>query len=336
VKERSVDDIRERRFAADPSGARLNLEADIAAYVDRPNSLLFMDDGIVRFEGTNVVVHTREHGEGYREHMGPLSVTFSSSGRRVCMVDGRRMAVDEDSYLLSNLGQYVAGTPEVDPQGESFLIGFWPGFAEDVLRTIVTPADRLLDNIKLARFQPVEFFPQLYRHDEIVTPVLEELRCAVHSGEMTHGWLEEWNHRLLHRLLFAHRVVVKDIETLPAVKAATRAEYYQRLNRARDFMESHLDAPLDLRRISAEAFLSPHHFLRLFKQVFKETPHQYLTRRRIERAQRLLLRTEMPVTDVCFAVGFESLGSFSWLFKKRTGLSPEQYRKANAVSRYLR
>ena len=101
-------------------------------------------------------------------------------------------------------------------------------------------------------------------------------------------------------------------------------------------MESQLEAPLDLKQISGEAWLSPHHFLRLFKQVYKETPHQYLTRRRIERARRLLLQTEMPVTDICYAVGFESLGSFSWLFRKRVGLSPDQYRKENRVPRISR
>jgi len=336
VKERSIADIRLRTFPDDSSDARMDLGSEIAAYVDRPTSHLFLEEGIVRFEGTNVVVHSRTGGEAYREHIGPLSVTFAAGGRRVCMVDGRRMAVDEDSYLVSNLGQHVSGTPDYDANAESFLIGFWPGFAEDILRTLVTPEDRLLDNVKLTRFQPVEFFPQLYRHDEYVSPVLEQLRCAIYCGGITRGWLEEWNHLLLQRLLKVHRKITKDIEDLPGARPSTRAEYFLRLSRARDFMESHLESLLDLKQISAEAWLSPHHFLRLFKQVYKETPHQYLTRRRIERAQRLLLRTDMPVTDVCFAVGFESVGSFSWLFRKRVGLSPDQYRKESRPPRFLR
>ena len=333
LKDHVIDDLRERRFAREASDARVSLDADIAAYIDKPNSLLFMEDGIVRFEGTNVVVHTRENGEAYREHLGPLSVTFAAGGRRVCLVDGRRMAVDDDSYLISNLGQQVSGTPECDPNSETFLVGFWPGFAEEILRSLVTTADCLLDNVKFGCLQPVEFFPQIYPHDELVSPILDQLRCAIHLGGITRGWLEEWNHRLLERMLQAHRQVVQDIATLPGVRASTRAEYYQRLNRARDFMEAHLDSALDLRQISAEAWLSPHHFLRLFKQVYKETPHQYLTRRRIERAQRLLLQSDQPVTDVCYAVGFESLGSFSWLFRKRVGLSPEQYRKESRPPR---
>jgi AraC family transcriptional regulator len=336
LQDRTTEQLRERRFPLSASDARVNLAADIAAYVDRPKSLLFLEDGIVRFEGTNVVVHTRVNGDAYREHLGPLSVSFTTGGRQVCLVDGRRMALDENSYLVTNLGQYVCGTSEFDSEAETFLIGFWPGFAEDILHSLVTPSDRLLDDVKLARFQPVEFFPKLYEHDEVVSPVLRQLQCAIHCGGITSGWLEEWNHLLLHRLLQVHRRISTDIDALPGVRASTRSEYYLRLSRARDFMEAHLDSALDLKQISAEAWLSPHHFLRLFKQVHKETPHQYLTRRRIGRAQRLLLRTDWPVTDICYAVGFESLGSFSWLFRRRVGLSPEQYRKEHRIPRFSR
>ena len=216
----STELTREQQFSRDSSSAWAGLDTEIAAYVDRPRSLLFMEDGIVRFENTNVVVHARAEGEASREHMGPLSITFARGGRRVCRVDGRRMALDDDSYLVTNLGQSVSGTPERDSNSEMFLVGFWPGFAEEILRSCSTPADRLLDDAKLARFQPVEFFPQLYRNDELVSPVLQQLECAIHCGGMTRGWLEECNHLLLQRLLLVHRRIGRDIEALPAIKAS--------------------------------------------------------------------------------------------------------------------
>ena len=76
------------------------------------------------------------------------------------------------------------------------------------------------------------------------------------------------------------------------------------------------------------ACMSVHHFLRLFKAAFGETPHQYLTGRRIERAQQLLADTSMPVGAVCRAIGFLSPGSFSRLFRRHIGVSPEAYRNA--------
>ncbi len=103
-------------------------------------------------------------------------------------------------------------------------------------------------------------------------------------------------------------------------------DIYRRLCRARAFMDACYDLPLDLEQISREACFSRYHFIRLFRRAFDQTPHQYLTRRRIERAKELLASSRLTVTDVCFEVGFQSLGSFSSLFHKYVGHAPVAYR----------
>jgi AraC family transcriptional regulator len=233
---------------------------------------------------------------------------------------------------VHNLGQQIGNVIESATEVDSIVLGFWPGFAEEVLRTLTTPADKLLDNPKTTFFQPVQFFNQLYPHDQILSPTLFRIRAALDNNTITHGWLEEQNHLLLEGLLHVHRNVRREIEEIPAIRASTRTEIYQRLHNARDFMEASLDRPISIAQIAAAAWFSPHHFLRLFKQVFGETPHQYLIRRRLDRAKRLLTQTEMPITDICFAVGFESLGSFSWLFRQRVGQSPEQFRNLHRIT----
>ena len=104
------------------------------------------------------------------------------------------------------------------------------------------------------------------------------------------------------------------------------SDIHQRLCRARSFIDECYDLPLDLREISKQACLSRYHFLRLFRDAFETTPHQYLIHRRIEKAKELLLSGRLSVTDVCFEVGFESLGSFSTLFRRRVGDAPVSYR----------
>src|SRR5262245_37809331 len=104
------------------------------------------------------------------------------------------------------------------------------------------------------------------------------------------------------------------------------ADTYRRLMRAREFIDECYHQPLDLELISGEACLSRYHFLRLFRGAFNKTPHQYLTQRRIEKAKELLSSSRLTVTDVCFEVGFESLGSFSSLFHKHVGRPPITYR----------
>lgn len=85
--------------------------------------------------------------------------------------------------------------------------------------------------------------------------------------------------------------------------------------------------PVYLPDVAAHANLSPYHFLRVYKRTFRETPHEFLTRLRIERAKALLARGSHNVTEACFEVGFSSLGSFSTLFNQRVGLPPSEYRR---------
>jgi AraC-like DNA-binding protein len=77
-----------------------------------------------------------------------------------------------------------------------------------------------------------------------------------------------------------------------------------------------------------EACLSPFHYHRMFARAFGETPHDFLTRVRIDRAKQLLAQEHLPVTEVCLSVGYESLGSFSGLFRSLVGCSPSEYRRA--------
>ena len=106
---------------------------------------------------------------------------------------------------------------------------------------------------------------------------------------------------------------------------ALSTELYERLVNAKVYIDENFQEPIDLNRISQQAFLSRFHFHRLFTRVYRRTPHQYLTRKRIEKA-RSLLEKNKPVSEVCNEVGFESVGSFSVLFKKEIGFAPQYYR----------
>jgi len=103
----------------------------------------------------------------------------------------------------------------------------------------------------------------------------------------------------------------------------------RRLLRARDAMDRAYAEPLDVRAVAAVAHISPAHFSRCFRSVFGETPHRYLQRRRVERSMFLLRETDRTVTDVCFAVGFTSLGTFSRTFRGIVGETPRAYRRGH-------
>ena len=98
------------------------------------------------------------------------------------------------------------------------------------------------------------------------------------------------------------------------------------LRRARDHMDAHFTEPLTLAGVAAVAGYSPFHFARAFAAAFGTSPMAYLATRRVERAKTLLRTANLTVTEVCHAVGFTSLGTFSARFRAIVGVTPTAYR----------
>jgi AraC-like DNA-binding protein len=103
-------------------------------------------------------------------------------------------------------------------------------------------------------------------------------------------------------------------------------DVYQKIVSAKIFIDENFDQPLDLNIISRHSCISRFHFHRLFTRIYRKTPHRYLTQKRIDNAKQLLAGNELSVSEICNNVGFESIGSFSILFKKEIGFAPQYYR----------
>lgn len=99
---------------------------------------------------------------------------------------------------------------------------------------------------------------------------------------------------------------------------------YRRIVKAKLFIDEHFVENIDLNNIADEACFSKFHFIRLFTDIYKKTPYQYLSSIRIEKAGQLLARG-LNVAAVCYAVGFDSVSSFTGLFKRITGQTPAAY-----------
>jgi AraC-like DNA-binding protein len=107
------------------------------------------------------------------------------------------------------------------------------------------------------------------------------------------------------------------------------------LRHIRDFIDRHYAKPLTVDRLAGRCALSPYHFIRAFRAAFGVTPHQYLRARRLDRAKELLVTTPLPVTEICDQIGFQSLGSFSSLFRRITGETPAEYRDKRRKNVYI-
>ena len=103
-----------------------------------------------------------------------------------------------------------------------------------------------------------------------------------------------------------------------AIELYPKVYLYRRIVQSKLFMDNNFADNINLDNIADEALFSKFHFIRLFKQTYNKTPHQYLTAVRIEKAKQLLL-IKKSISEVCFSVGFDSISSFTGLFKKCDG-----------------
>jgi len=264
----------------------------------------------------------RYHWEG----ASALSIKTFLHGQALYDVGSGRYAVREDQYLILNQGQTYALTIDAPQALDSFCVFFAPGFAEQVQHSLTAGTRQLLDDPD--KVPPsLHFFERTYTRGPLMGPALRHLRLTLAHRREDYGWLEEQFHVLMQKLLHVHRHATQEAEALPALRRATREELYRRLHRARDFMQACFHQPVRVEELARVACLSTNHFLRTFKQAFQRTPHQYLTELRLRHAQELLRRSEASITEICDTVGFTSLGSFSWLFRRYLGVAPESYRR---------
>lgn len=102
---------------------------------------------------------------------------------------------------------------------------------------------------------------------------------------------------------------------------------FKRLNAGRDYIANNYQEQLSLSNIAKYSNMSPYHFLRVFKDLYGETPNEFLIRLRIEQAKNMLITENFSVSEICEKVGYMSLGSFSSLFLKQVGVAPTFYRR---------
>lgn len=258
----------------------------------------------------------------------PLSLKSMHNGRALYRFDRNEVAVDDAGYLILNSRQPYSIEIASPTRVETFVLWFPDGWADDVLRSADESTERLLADPTRNHARPATFFSRYTQHDRAVTPKIRALRSAFKSDALIHdGWLEERLRELLAAMLANQNALEGEVENLPATRASTREELWKRVNHARDYLHANLRSRISLSDVAAAACLSPFHLLRVFQATFSQSPHDYLSRCRLERAKFLLERTSIPVTAICGECGFISLGSFSSLFRRKCGIAPRIWRE---------
>ena len=190
-------------------------------------------------------------------------------------------------FLVLNRGQAYGLEMERGGTRESFCPMFRHGFVEDIARSLVETTEVLLDEPVAGECRPLTFSEHVRDPDDVIVPRLLAMHAGFRRGEGA-DWLSDRFHFLAEALVVDEALWRRRAGSVPALRASTRQELWRRLHRARDYIHANATGPIDLAAIARVACLSPHHFHRLFRKAFGETPHRYRTRLRLARAAVLL------------------------------------------------
>lgn len=304
------------------------ISRDIKVINELPDPSLYdVDHLCAGFESHNSIIRGSSTHYHFPEHTAPLAVHCNFNGVGVYDESVSHYEVDDHSFLLINEGQRYSITIEAAKPVEAFYVFFRTGYAEEVHSALSKNTLSLLDDPTSECGETLRFVDMKYADDLYLKPSMLRLKSLFDMGSVIEEQLEEEFSLLMGSLLQSQCETFEQMQKLSAHRHSTRVELYKRLQRAREVMESSFCSELSLNMIASGACLSPHHFLRQFKALYGTTPHQYLIQKRLAKAKELLNDQNLSITEICHAVGFASLGSFSWMFRRHFGWSPEQLRK---------
>lgn len=248
----------------------------------------------------NYLLHASARQHSVRDFAGPLSVKTVLSGEVSWQVGGRSLTVRQGEMLVLNHGQtYSLNIDEPSPV-ETRVAFFAPGWVESACRGID------LDE---------PFASAVPGFHSRVMPLNAPLRSALDAGDFV---------RLAQELAREHGYWAR----IPALKPATRDELLARLHLGRDFLHASAAAgPVSLRDAARVACLSEFHFHRVFRQVFRDTPHSYVRNVRLEAARRRISASDEGLLEIALATGFAKPGDLSMAFRQKYGVTPSEYRR---------
>ena len=283
---------------------------------------------------TNLILQVHTQVADYAIDARRMAVLCAWNGRQDVTVEGRHVMVDDDTWLAVPAGPATVRIRA--PQSvQALTILFRAGMPEEVLGALITADDRMLEDGELPAAASLPFTPHLQIHERSVSPVLLFIRRHCEMGLDDPLWYEEQLAFLLERMLLRHRHVMARARSVPVRRAATRREILRRVSMATDFIHANYCRPLMLSDMARAAFLSRHHFLRLFKHSHDVTPHEYLQRKRTAVAARLLRSTELPIADVVKQVGFDSRSTLFRALRRFHGITPRECRHAAEAPMFM-
>lgn len=249
-----------------------------------------------------------------------LSLWFSLQDNYKIVTDRGHYDVTPTTFVVLNEGQRfeLSAEPGTTPRAGTLI--FDQQYVANIARSFSAPLTAALE---VDRDGLVVRFPECIQHDSAfeIGPKLRSLSSACLRGEPSEVLAEKFR-AATECLVLVYSAATRQIDSIDSVRPGTRAELYRRIQRAYVYIQDNYTEDLCLEKIARAACMSPHHFHRVFSQVYGITPLRALADRRMQMAHKLLETTDTPVSAICRAVGYHSAPTFSNLFRAKFGVPP--------------
>ncbi|MDX2047609.1 MAG: AraC family transcriptional regulator [Chitinophagaceae bacterium] len=263
----------------------------------------------------------------YPEHISGLGILAAFNGNGNFYINGSRNTLGAQNYFVINSGSKLA--INIRKENTRPVLLFFHSYLQNAVAESITQShEKLLDGKANLSFADVAMLERMHNTTPALLSRIQQMIALGSSCASFHALKADILARnILEELMLENKRSLQLSMNLAVIKHATRIELYKRLSLAKEWMEAHYASAILLADIAKTAMLNSQHFLRLFKQVYKQTPHQYLMEFRLQKAREILISSGQPIAEICNLTGFESVTSFSNLFRQKFGVSPGMYRR---------
>ncbi len=274
--------------------------------------------GIPSFEDHCLFIKKFDKPAHFPEHYTGLGVVAIIKGKGHFFVNDEKICLDENAFCVVNRGSRLSF--DIIEEGTFLSLLYFDSKLSALLS----------QSLFHQELEPQDF--TLIEHIHFMNASLKNhfnllIDLGGSCASFHHLKTDMLVRSILEDIISENLNAIRTSRKIPVVKRTTRVDLYKRLSMARGWLEQHYYHPIQIEQLANIAMLNSEHFLRLFKKAFGITPHQLLINLRIQKAKSLLEGADLSIAEICHKVGYESISSFSGLFKQKTGYTPSQYRK---------
>jgi AraC family transcriptional regulator len=271
----------------------------------------------------NVVLNVKTSNILRDNIRGPLSIFANLSGESIVETGKRNVRVRDGFFYVTNHDQHYSLAVGAE-KASTFNIHFGEYFCDQVFSSLNASPHALLDDASFTPpFERINFHNKLH----VKTEGFNHLATQIIDSANDNLLLEQNLFSLMTMLLEDEVNLRRSHDDLHAIRVSTREEIIKRLLLSTDYIYSFYDRDLSLDDLAEVSCMSRFHFLRLFKLVFRKTPHQFIMDVRLEKAKVLLGNPKINVNSISRVLGFKDASSFSRMFYRKVGVYPSEFRQ---------